>query len=74
MIFLKTLTQKNNIVIFNFEVEDLKNEYERIKSLKIGNVSKIMFVNVHMPYYYFHVIDPDENICEITGHYETSTL
>lgn len=59
----------NNIVIFNFEVEDLKSEYDRIKSLGIGKVSEIMYVNVHMPYYYFNVIDPDGNILEITGKY-----
>lgn len=61
--------KKNNIVIFNFEVKDLKSEYQRIKSLGIGKVSEIMYVNVHMPYYYFNVIDPDGNILEITGNY-----
>ena len=61
--------KKNNIVIFNFEVENLKREYERIKALNIGEVSEIMYVNVHMPYYYFNVIDPDGNILEITGNY-----
>lgn len=61
--------KKNNIVIFNFEVENLKSEYERIKALNIGEVSEIMYVNVHMPYYYFNVIDPDGNILEITGNY-----
>lgn len=64
--------KKNNIVIFHFEVADLKREYERIKSLKIGEVSEIMYVNVHMPYYYFNVTDPDGNILEITGGYEFS--
>ena len=29
-----------------------------------------MYVNVHMPYYYFNIIDPDGNILEITGNYE----
>ena len=62
--------KKNNIVVFNFEVNDLKSEYQRIKSLGIGEVSQIMYVNVHMPYYYFDVIDPDGNILEVTGHYE----
>lgn len=60
---------QNNIVIFNFEVEDLKREYERIKSLEIGEVSDVMYVNVHMPYYYFNVTDPDGNILEISGNY-----
>ncbi len=62
--------KKNNIVVFNFEVNDLKSEYQRIKSLGIGEVSQIMYVNVHMPYYYFDVIDPVGNILEVTGHYE----
>lgn len=61
--------KKNNIVIFNFEVKDLKKEYERIKSLNIGEVSEIMYVNVHIPYYYFNVCDPDGNILEIFGNY-----
>lgn len=61
--------KKNNIVIFNFVVEDLKSEYERIKLLGIGKVSEMMYVNIHTPYYYFNVIDPDGNILEITGHY-----
>jgi len=52
-------------VIFNFVVHDLKAEHQRIKDLNIGNVSEIMFVNIHAPYYYFHVIDPDGNILEI---------
>lgn len=61
--------KKNNVIILNFEVEDLKSEYERIKSLGIGKVSEIMYVNVHMPYYYFNLIDPDGNVLEITGNY-----
>ena len=42
------IRDRNNIVIFNFEVENLKSEYERIKALNIGEVSEIMYVNVHM--------------------------
>ena len=61
---------KNNLVVFNFEVDDLKYEYERLKNLNIGDVSELMYVNVHMPYYYFNIIDPDGNILEITGRYE----
>ena len=60
----------NNIVILNFEVEDLKFEMDRIKKLKIGEVSEIMYVNVHMPYWYFNVKDPDGNILEISGKYK----
>jgi len=62
--------RKNNIVIFNFEVDDLKDEYMRLKSLKIGEVSELMYVNVHRPYWYFNITDPDGNILEITGPYQ----
>lgn len=57
---------KNNLVVFNFYVEDLKSEYERLKALNIGKVSELMYVNVHMPYWYFNIIDPDGNTLEIT--------
>lgn len=61
---------KNNLVVFNFEVDDLKIEYDRLKELNIGEVSEMMYVNVHMPYWYFNIIDPDGNTLEITGKYE----
>lgn len=61
---------KNNMVVFNFEVNNLKNEYKRLKSLDIGEISELMYVNMHMPYWYFNITDPDGNICEITGPYE----
>ena len=63
------IPKKNNIVIFNFEVDDLKPKYQGIKDLSIGEVSEILYVNVHMPYYYFNIIDPDGNVLEITGNY-----
>lgn len=58
---------KNNIVVFNFVVEDLKEEYERLKMANIGAVSELMYVNAYMPYWYFNIIDPDRNTLEITG-------
>ena len=61
---------KNNMVVFNFEVDDLKQEYERLKKANIGEISELMYVNVHMPYWYFNIIDPDGNTLEITGKYE----
>ncbi len=60
---------KNNIVVLNFEVEDLKYEYMRLKNLCIGKISELMYVNIHMPYWYFNIIDPDGNVIEITGKY-----
>ena len=51
-------------------IDDLKYEYQRLKNLNIGYVSELMYVNVHMPYWYFNIIDPDGNVLEITGQYE----
>ena len=68
--FIEDDEKKNNIMILNFEVDNLKAEYERLLSLNIGEVSKLMYVNVHMPYWYFNIKDPDGNILEITGHFE----
>lgn len=65
-----TGTPKNNLVVFNFDVEDLKSEHERLKELNIGEVSELMYVNVHMPYWYFNITDPDGNTLEITGKYK----
>lgn len=62
--------RKNNMVVFNFVVDDLKREYQRLKNLNIGDVSELMYVNIHMPYWYFNIIDPDGNVLEITGRYE----
>lgn len=68
--FRDTGERKNNLVVFNFDVDDLKSEHIRLKELNIGEVSEIMYVNVHMPYWYFNIIDPDGNMLEITGKYE----
>lgn len=61
---------KNNTVVFNFVADDLKSEYERLKKANIGEVSELMYVNVHMPYWYFNITDPDGNTIEITGNYK----
>jgi lactoylglutathione lyase len=58
-----------NNVIINIGVSDLANEYERIKSLNIGEVSDIFYVNIAAPYWGFWLIDPDGNCIEITGAY-----
>lgn len=67
--FIDKGAPQNNIVILNFEVDDLKQEYERLLALDIGKVSEIMYVNIHMPYWYFNIEDPDGNTIEITGKY-----
>lgn len=65
----RKISYGNNIVL-NFWIEDLKNEYERVKRLDIGNVSEIMYLNISSQYYFFIVEDPDGNTIEITGNYE----
>lgn len=62
--------QYGNNVIHNFWIEDLNKEYERIYNLKISAVSKIMYVNISSPYYFFTITDPDGNVIEITGEYK----
>lgn len=49
----------------NFWVEDLREEYERVKSLNIGEVTEIF--EAYPTYHYFHLTDPDNNIIEVTG-------
>lgn len=69
--YIKYLKQENTgasqTVVFNFTVDNLNKEYDRVKNLHIGSVSEIMYVNITMPYYFFIVNDPDGN--EITGQY-----
>lgn len=62
--------QYGNNIILNFWIEDLMEEYDRLRDLGIGIISKIMYVNISSPYYFFTILDPDDNIIEITGHYE----
>ncbi len=57
--------------VLNFWVEDLRKEYRRVKDLGIGRMTGIR--KVHEGYYYFHIFDPDSNVCEITGGYEESS-
>ncbi len=56
---------KKIYLTFNFYTENLKNEYERIKALKICDLSEIMYVNIVEPYYYFNICDSDGNVLEI---------
>ncbi len=56
--------------VLNFWDEDLRKEYERVKSLNISNhLTKIKYVCNVSPYYYFQLDDPDGNIIEVTGDY-----
>lgn len=51
--------------VLNFWVEDLRKEYSRLRELNVGEMTEIR--KVHEGYYYFHIYDPDNNVCEITG-------
>lgn len=58
-------------VVINLSVDDLRAEYERVKSLDIAaNLTRIRYINARNPYYYFCLKDPDGNTIEITGNYE----
>lgn len=57
-------------VFINLGVENLKEEYGRIKELDIAeNLTPIRYINVFSPYWYFTFTDPDGNPVEITGGY-----
>lgn len=57
----------NHKFVLNFWVEDLLKEYHRLRVLNIGEMTEIEKANER--YYYFNVLDPDNNVCEITGGY-----
>ena len=61
--------QDGNNFVLNFYIDDLNAEYERIKTLNIGKMTEIMYLNISSPYYHFLLEDPDGNIIEITGQY-----
>lgn len=62
--------QNTHKFVLNFWTENLEKERERIENLNISvKLTKIKYVNNVIPYFYFQLTDPDENIIEITGHY-----
>lgn len=56
-----------NKISDDFYSNNLKNDYERIKALKVCEISNIMYVNITEPYYYFNIYDPEGNVIEICG-------
>ncbi|MDF2547141.1 MAG: hypothetical protein K0R93_2039 [Anaerosolibacter sp.] len=62
--------QYGNNMVLNFYIDDLNKEYERIKELNIGRLTKIMYLNISSPYHHFLLEDPDGNTIEITGNYK----
>lgn len=62
-------------IVINLCTDDLKAEYERTRSLELGNeLTEIRYINAQNPYYYFSFKDPDGNTIEITGDYKTGEL
>jgi lactoylglutathione lyase len=58
--------------VFNFWVEDLEKEHKRVSDLGISDtLTAIKYVCNVSPYYYFQLTDPDGNVIEITGSYES---
>lgn len=57
----------NNSIILNFFTENLKEQFLELKEANIGEISKIMYVNIVEPYYYFNITDPEGNVLEICG-------
>jgi len=53
---------------FNFWIDDLISEHQRVKSLRIGVTTEI--IRKPGDYYFFNVYDPDGNVVEITGKYK----
>lgn len=69
----KAITKAENSgrIVINLCTDDLQKEYERIKSLDIGNeITQIRYINAKTPYYYFSMQDIDGNTIEITGEYD----
>ncbi len=57
-------------VVINLSCENLQEEHDRICALGIGrDITEIRCVDAGMPYWYFTMKDPDDNVIEITGEY-----
>lgn len=56
--------------VLNFWTEDLRIERQRIMAAGFADkVTSVKYINAGQPYYYFQVMDPDDNVIEITGSY-----
>ncbi|MDR0443336.1 MAG: helix-turn-helix domain-containing protein [Treponema sp.] len=51
--------------VINLWIDNLRAEYERVKSLNIGKHTEI--IRLHLNYHFFNLYDPDNNVIEITG-------
>lgn len=57
--------------VLNFWTEDLREERKRIVAAGIADkVTSIKYINAGQPYYYFQLMDPEDNVIEITGSYQ----
>jgi len=56
--------------VFNFWVEDLRAEHQRLRGLDISDsLTGVDYICYVAPYYYFQLTDPDGNVIEVTGDY-----
>ena len=64
------LAPNSHKFVFNFGVEELLGEYELVRVLNIADaLTPIKYAcNVSL-YYYFQLIDPDDNVIEVIGAY-----
>lgn len=69
---IRTIAEEANTrkFVFNFWTEDLRKEQQRIVAAGISSkVTPIKYINAGQPYYYFQLLDPEDNVIEVTGAY-----
>lgn len=60
-------------VVINLISTNLKQEHLRLKTAGIGtSLTEIRYINAKNPYYYFSLKDPDDNIIEVTGFFDSN--
>ncbi len=60
-------------VVINLSSDNLRQDHDRLKSIGIGkNLTEIRYINAKNPYYYFSLKDPDDNIIEVTGKFDSN--
>lgn len=68
---------KNNPgkIVINLSSNDLKKDHDKLKTIEIGkNLTEIRYINAKNPYYYFSLKDPDDNVIEVTGRFDSDEL
>lgn len=60
----KKLKIGNNTIVV-FHSENIQADYERIKNMRINEISDIAELNLMAPYKFFHFKDRDDNMIEV---------